>query len=69
MLWLTVGLTIDGTLLNVAILLCLLENECNSRKKIRKEETISITWDVPWVFCVSLDAFPTNLGVLLTFCS
>ena len=51
MLWLTVGLTVDGYPLNVAILLCLFENSCKSWKKIFKEETLSITWDLSWMFC------------------
>ena len=51
MLWLTVGLTVDGYSLDVAILLCHFENPYKSWKKIIKEETLSISWDLSWVFC------------------
>ena len=43
MLSLTVGLTVDGYLLNVAISLCLFENPCRSWKEILGEETLSMT--------------------------
>ena len=55
MLWLTEGLTVDGYWLNVDILLCLLENPYKSWQKKFKEEKLSITWDLSWMFC--LDSF------------
>ena len=69
MLWLTVGLTVDGWPLNIAISLYLFEIPCKSWKKILKKEMLNMTWHVSWVFWY---VFPTNLGdylvVLLTFC-
>ena len=51
MLWLTVGLTVDGYPLNVGISLCLFENPCKSWKEKLKEETLSITSDLSCMFC------------------
>ena len=51
MLGLIEGLTVDGYSMNIAILVCLLENPYKSWKKIIKEETLSITWDLSWMFC------------------
>ena len=50
MLWLTMGLTVYGYPLNVAISLYLFENPCKSWKKILKEKTLSVSWDLSWMF-------------------
>ena len=75
MLWLTVGLTNDSYPLNAAISLCFFENPYKSWKRTFKEETLSITWGLFWMFCFDsffFDVFPNNLGdylvVLWTFC-
>ena len=51
MLWLTVGLTVDGYALNVAISPCLFENPSKSCKKLLEGETLRITWDLSWMYC------------------